>query len=162
MRKLATGLAMTASAVFALATPASAAAGDPTIDFTGGTVVAANGTASVEVTYTCTDTGGQFSHLFVGVKQGPRVDTDEHSGSDWAVSFYSTNWSSDAGPNALVCNGSPQVQTLVLRPQGLRAPLHTGTALVQLCLFANGSTPELDDAAFEFDYTMQPVVAVRR
>src|SRR3954447_19789058 len=106
-----------------------------------GHLVAGPGAATVRITYTCRTDTGPMTHLFVAVKQGPQVDTDAHSSSDFADTFYSSNWKSDAGPNAVTCDGVQHTQTVVLKPQPGFVPkvrrLHSGPALVQLCLFDN-------------------------
>jgi hypothetical protein len=120
----------------------------------------------VKITYTCNTGAGAISHLFVAVKQGPLVDPGAHSSSQYANTFYSTNWQSDAGPNAVVCDGVRHTQTIVLKPQPGFTPsvprLHSGPALVQLCLYDNvtqfGDEGPLD-GGMALDYTMQDVHA---
>jgi hypothetical protein len=148
------------------AVPATAQAPDPTAAFAGH-LVAGPGATTVKINYTCSNTDGPIDHLFVAVKQGPLVDTDEHSSSDFADTFYSTNWKSDAGPNALRCDGVNHTQTIVLKPQPGFEPavarLHSGPALVQICVFDNvtGFTEDGDviGGGSRFDYTMQQVHA---
>jgi len=160
--------AAAAVTVAALATggvSASAEAPQPSIAFAGH-LVAGPGAVTVKITYTCRTDTGPLDHLFVAVKQGPLVDTDAHSSSAFADTFYSTNWKSDAGPNALNCDGVQHTQTVVLKPQPGFVPavprLHSGPALVQLCLFDNvtqfGDEGPLD-GGFAPDYTMQQVHA---
>jgi hypothetical protein len=103
----------------------------------------------------------------VGVKQGPDVNLENGTHSNSAATFYSTNWKSDAGPNALVCDGVEHTQTIVLKPQpGFEASvprLHSGSALVQICVFDNVTafSPEGEplDGGFAGSYTMQQVQA---
>jgi hypothetical protein len=159
--------ALAAAAAFAVNIgPADAQAPDPTAAFAGH-VVAGPGATTVKINYTCSTTDGPIYHLFVAVKQGPLVDTDEHSSSEFADTFYSTNWKSDVGPNALVCDGVNHTQTVVLKPQPGFEPavarLQTGPALVQICVFDNASgltdDGELIGGGFALDYTMQQVHA---
>lgn len=136
-----------------------------------GHLVAGPGAVSLSIRYTCSATLSPANHLFVAVKQGPAVDTEEHSSSDYAVSFYSTNWKSDAGPNALNCDGREHTQIVVLKkqpvdfwpPSATQPPFHTGTALVQICVFDNMTgDPETDPnayAGFAPSYTMETVHA---
>jgi hypothetical protein len=158
--------ALAAAAAFAVGTaPAQAQAPLPTASFAGH-LVAGPGATTVRIGYTCRTTDGPLSHLFVAVKQGPSVDTDEHSSSDWAQTFYSTNWKSDSGPNALHCDGVHHDQTIVLKPQPGFVPtvkrLHTGPALVQICVFDNVTAFGKEgpvDGGFGFSYTMEQVHA---
>lgn len=131
-----------------------------------GHLVAGPGATTVKIRYTCLTEPGKFSHLYVGVKQGPNVNTEEGSTSESADTFYSTNWKSDSGVNALNCDGVEHVQTIVLKPQPGFEPkvprFHSGTALVQICVFDNVSEfgehgPV--DGGFGFDYSMQNVRA---
>lgn len=131
--------------------------------------VAGPGAATVQFTYTCNSDVSPANHLFVALKQGALVDTEEHSSSGFADSFYSTNWKSDAGPNALTCDGVQHLKTVVLKTDafwvangGAGKPLHAGQALVQICLFANmvGDPEDPNGTAdIAFDYTMQNVIA---
>ena len=45
------------------------------------------------------------------------MNTTDHSSSQYAQTFYSTNWKSDSGPNALSCDEVPHTQAVVLKPQ---------------------------------------------
>ena len=159
------GLALAAGLVLAGSTTAGAEPAQPTITYAGH-LVAGPGAVTVKITYTCHTDTGPLTHLFVAVKQGPQVDTDAHSSSQYADTFYSTNWKSDAGPNAVTCDGAQHRQTIVLKPQPGFVPavprLHSGPALVQLCLFDNvtqfGDEGPVD-GGFALDYTMQQVHA---
>jgi hypothetical protein len=167
MRTRPLGLAAAlATAVLALtAGPATAAAPEPSAAFAGH-LVAGPGATTVKITYTCSSTDSPVSHLFVAVKQGPRVSL-ANSSSNFADTFYSTNWKSDAGPNALHCDGVQHTQTIVLKPQpGFDAAvkrLHAGTALVQICVFDNvtafSDEGEPLDGGFAASYTMEQVRA---
>jgi hypothetical protein len=128
------------------------------------------GAVNVRISYTCYSNIGPINHLFVAVKQGPLVDTDEHSSSEFANTFYSTNWNSDSGPNALTCDGARHTQNIVLKPQPaafgwtpIVPRLSAGPALVQLCIFDNATTVDPVDgpnfAGFNLNYTMQNVKA---
>ena len=159
------GLALAAGLVLAGSGIAGAESAQPTITYSGH-LVAGPGAVTVKITYTCHTDTGPLTHLFVAVKQGPQVDTDAHSSSQYADTFYSTNWKSDAGPNAVTCDGVQHRQTIVLKPQPGFVPavprLHSGPALVQLCLFDNitafGDEGPVD-GGFALDYTMQQVHA---
>jgi hypothetical protein len=164
--RLAVGATIGAAAVLVAGAPSASAEGTgPSVAFAGH-LVAGPGATTVRITYTCNDGPGAFDHLFVAVKQGPQVDTDAHSSSQYADTFYSTNWKSDAGPNALNCDGVQHTQMIVLKPQPGFTPrvprLHTGPALVQLCLFDNvtavGDEGPLD-GGFAPSYTMEQVHA---
>jgi hypothetical protein len=155
------GLALTAGPAAADTPP------QPAVAYAGH-LVAGPGSTTVGITYTCTSTTpNSFSHLFVAVKQGSEVNNTDHTSSEWADTFYSTNWKSDAGPNALNCDGVEHTQTIVLKPQpgfdaGV-AQLHPGPALVQLCVYDNvtsvNSFGEPQDGGFMGSYTMQQVHA---
>ncbi|TXL61360.1 hypothetical protein [Aeromicrobium terrae] len=159
--------AATCAAAFALSTsPAAAEAPQPTAQVAGH-LVAGPGAANVKVTYSCSSSPGSVSHLYVGVKQGPQVNATNHTSSQWANTFYSTNWKSDAGPNALVCDGKTHTQNIILKKQpGFPAAvpnLHKGTVLVQLCVYDNvtafSEQGEPLDGGFAFDYSMHDVQA---
>jgi len=178
MRKLrltVLGAAMTTAAVVGLS-PATAhadiqSAGDPapTASFAAHVIVAHGGQAWVPLTYTCHNDGDHpFNHLFVAVKQGPRVNTTDRSGSSVARTFYSTNFSADEGADALTCDGVQHTQTLVLMNDpgwaktATAPPLRSGPAFLQICLFDNVSELGDDgpvDGGFVFNYTMQRVLA---
>ena len=162
--------ALAAVALSLSATTATAdVAPQPTADFAGH-LVAGPGATTVKIRYSCTTSAeAPISHLYVGVKQGPRVNTEEGSTSASADTFYSTNWKSDAGPNALRCDGARHTQTLVLKPQPGFVPtvrrLHAGPALVQICVYDNVSEFGEEgpvDGGFAFSYTMERVRSGRR
>jgi hypothetical protein len=131
-----------------------------------GHLVAGPGATTVSVTYTCSAAVSPLAHLFVAVKQGPEVDL-AHTSSPSADTFYSTNWKSDAGANALTCDGVEHTQTIVLKPQPGFVPsvprLQAGPALVQICVFDNVTrfSPEGEplDGGFAGSYTMEQVQA---
>ena len=175
-RVLVLGAALTTAFVVALA-PVTANAeiiaqqGDPApvAEFTGGVIVAHGGEAGVNITYTChNDAEHPINHLFVAVKQGPRVNTTDRSSSSFAKTFYSTNWSADAGPNALSCDGVEHSQTFLLQNDpgwantATAPPLRSGPAFLQICLFDTGSAFGPDgpvDGGLVFIYSMERVLA---
>jgi hypothetical protein len=132
-----------------------------------GSVIAGPGATVVKITYTCSSAASPINHLFVAVKQGPDVNTTDQSSSQFAQTFYSTNWKSDSGPNALNCDGVEHTQAIVLKPQPGFAPsvprLHSGLALVQICVYDNvtqfGEFGEPLDGGFAPSYTMEQVHA---
>lgn len=174
-KKLTVGAVIAASFGLVNAAPAVAEDGppQPTAAFAGH-LVAGPGAVTVKIAYTCDHSVSPFNHLFVAVKQGPDV-SPENAGTDSGavVSFYSTNWKSDVAPNALQCDGTRHVQTLVLKkqpvqfwpPSATQPRIHAGQALVQICVFDNVvPDPENPDGdplsqGFALDYTMQHVVA---
>jgi hypothetical protein len=119
----------------------------------------ADGSAVVHAQYTCWG-GNEGTHLFIGLKQGPLVDTDAHSSSQYANTFYSTNWNADGPGLSLNCNGTKQNQLFTLYDDpywahaGEGRTFTNGTALVQFCLF--DSTQSESGAVFH--YTMQKIV----
>ena len=103
------------AAPVAAAKPSSAYA-PPVVQWVQPTVHAnADGTASVHVHYTCSG-GNAGTHLFIGVKQGPEVNATDHTSSQFANTFYSTNWNSDGPGLSLNCNGRQQNATFVVKP----------------------------------------------
>jgi hypothetical protein len=153
--------------VAAGAATASAQPEGPSVAYAGH-LTGGPGAVTLGVTYTCSDSAGSFDHLFAAVKQGPLVGPDyPFASSDFADTFYSTNWKSDSGPNALVCDGTQHSQMLVLKPQPGFVPkvprLSSGPALVQLCLYDNvtqvSDEGEPLDGGFAPSYTMQLVHA---
>jgi hypothetical protein len=174
IRKFVAAAATVAALGLVNLTPASAdvqSGGDPvpSAAFTGGVVIANGGQAWVTFTYTChNDADHLINHLFVAVKQGPRVNTTDRSGSSFAKTFYSTNWSADTGADALTCDGDAHTQTLVLMNDpfwgnsATAPPLRSGPAFLQICLFDDASAFGDEgpvDGGFIFNYTMQRVLA---
>ena len=156
-------VALTAVPVFA-ARPSSGYQ-QPVVNFVQPTVVVQeDGTAVVHVQYTCYG-GNAGTHVYIGVKQGPDVNATDHTSSQYAQTFYSTNWNPDAGVNALVCDGSKHNQRFVVQPDpyfGFAHPdapaLGDGQAFVQVCIFDSTNTGEGDMNGFAFDYSMRKVV----
>ena len=149
----------------AAAAPPSSAYAPPTVRWVQPTVVArADGTATVHVQYTCFG-GNVGTHLYIGVKQGPEVNATDHTSSQYADTFDSTNWNSDGPGLSLNCNGRMQNAMFVVKPDpffwnAANAPLlSAGTAFVQVCIFDSTNQGEMDPNGFIFDYSMRQVVA---
>jgi hypothetical protein len=161
-------LVVAASAVAALGplaglANAEATAPQPTAAYAGGAVVSNGTTATVRVVYTCTTQVSPANHLFVAVKQGPGVSPQNPSSSPSMTAFLSTNWHSDQGSNALVCDGKRHLQKIELQQQPgfTGGPLTTGPALVQICVYDNitGASGNGEPVGgFAPSYTMQKVV----
>jgi hypothetical protein len=162
-------LAATALAAL-LAAPAAAARPSsgyhqPVVNFVQPTIIGhADGSATVHVQYTCWG-GSAGTHVYIGVKQGPEVNATDHTSSQFAETFYSTNWNSDAGVNALTCDGTRQNQFFEVQPDPFFAMakpdaplLSRGRAFVQVCIFDSTNTGEMDPNGFVFDYSMRKVV----
>jgi hypothetical protein len=136
---------------------------NPVVDWVQPTVTArADGTATVHAQYTCYG-GNERTHVYIGVKQGPLVNATNHTSSQYAETFYSTNWNADSGPNALHCDGHKHNQTFVVKPDAFwnaaNAPLlSSGRAFVQFCVFDSHNQGEMDPTGFAFDYSMRKVV----
>jgi|1186.fasta_scaffold311273_2 hypothetical protein len=166
-RRLGVGVAL-ATAALALSTTSAVAAdpASPTAAFAGH-LVAGPGATTVKIRYSCSATASPVNHLFVAVKQGAAINDTDHTTSADADTFYSTNWKSDKGPNRLRCDGVQHRQTIVLKPQpGFQAKvrrLHSGPALVQICVYDNVTQFSPDgeplDGGFAPSYTMQTVHA---
>lgn len=137
---------------------------EPSAAYPGGVVVAGAGgnEAVVRVAYTCTTDATPVSHLFVAVKQGQGVSPDNASSGPNTTAFLSTNWASDTGGNALVCDGRRHVQRIVVKPQPRTdyGPLVDGPALVQICVYDNitGFNGDEPIGGSARSYTMQHVV----
>jgi hypothetical protein len=155
-------------AVFAApvaAAPASSTYQQPVVSWVQPTIIAhSDGTATVHTKYTCFG-GNAGTHLFIGVKQGPEVNATDHTTSQYAQTFYSTNWNSDGPGLSLTCNGRQQNALFVVKPDPFFAfrapgapPLSAGTAFVQVCVFDSTNTGETDLNGFAFDYSMRKVV----
>jgi hypothetical protein len=166
VRHLAAGAAMVTMAVGLGSAPALADTPQPSASY-GGSLVAGPGATVVTINYTCSSSASPINHLFVAVKQGPDVNASDHTSSQFAETFYSTNWKSDSGPNALNCDGVAHTQDIVLKPQPGFVPsvprLHSGQALVQICVFDNVTQFSDDgeplDGGFAPSYTMEQVHA---
>lgn len=166
LRRLAAGAAIATAAVAMSSGSATADVPQPSAAYAG-SLVAGPGATVVKITYTCSSAASPVNHLFVAVKQGPEVNTSDQSSSEFAQTFYSTNWKSDSGPNKLNCDGAQHTQAIVLKPQPGFEPsvprLHSGPALVQICVYDNvtqfGEFGEPLDGGFAPSYTMQQVHA---
>jgi hypothetical protein len=126
--------------------------------------ISAHGSAVVHADYQCAG-GSANTHLFIAVKQGPQVNTTTHSTSEFAKTFYSTNYNSDGPGLRLICDGRAHNRRFVLKPDpfwpnaGNNPPaLHAGRAFVQFCMFDSTNTGENDPNGFAFNYTMKKVV----
>lgn len=164
-----TGIAGVLALVSATPALADGTPPQPSVAFAGH-LVAGPGAVTVSISYTCDSSVSPINHLFAAVKQGPQIDASTHTSSEFAVSFYSTNWKSDSGPNALTCDGQSHTQTVVLKkqpvafwpPSATQPPVHAGPALVQLCLFDNLTGPPDNPnttGGFAPSYTMEQVHA---
>jgi hypothetical protein len=95
-RKASASLLATLALVAISAAPVAAAKPssdyqNPVVDWVQPTVVArADGSATVHVQYTCYG-GNEGTHVYIGVKQGPEVNATDHTSSQYAQTFYSTN-----------------------------------------------------------------------
>lgn len=146
----------------AAAKPSSAYA-PPTVQWVQPTVIAhPDRTATVHVHYTCSG-GNVGTHLFIGVKQGPDVNATDHTSSQFANTFYSTNWNSDGPGLSLNCNATMQNARFVVKPdpffaKAATAPLlSAGTAFVQVCIFDSTNQGPTDPNGFVLDYSMRKV-----
>jgi hypothetical protein len=131
-------------------------------------VHASSGTASVTATYRCFGGQGGGAHLYIAVKQGPKVNAQNHTNSSWATTYYSTNWNYFVDPAGLkpTCDGTVRTDTWILRDDpfwahtGTAPALRTEAAFVQFCLFdSTSSGQEGDLTGFAFKYQMRGVQA---
>lgn len=161
------GAALVATATASPATAAPAHYKPPVVPFVAPIVFASTslGQATVYASYRCFG-GNVGTHLFIAVKQGPKVNATTHTSSEFAKTFYSTNYNSD-GPGLTVnCDGIPHFAAFVLEPDPYWAkagdnppPLKIGPAFVQFCLFDSTNTGENDPNGFAFNYSMRTVIA---
>lgn len=128
---------------------------------------AASGAAVVHAKYRCYG-GNEGTHLYIGVKQGPEVNATDHTSSQYARTFYSTNWNADGPGLSLNCDGVSHNTSFVVKPDpywggAAGAPaLSTGQAFVQFCIFDSTAVGESDlSQGFAFDYSMRKVVLNR-
>jgi hypothetical protein len=172
--KLATVVA--ASAALALTGIGSAAATAPTSGYQKPVVEwvdpvvhadAVSGSATVHAKYHCSG-GNVGTHLYIGVKQGPDVNATDHTSSQYARTFYSTNWNADGPGLSLNCDGRSHNTTFVVKPDAYfwnaehAPPLGAGRAFVQFCIFDSTNKGEDDPNGFAFDYSMRKVVVNHR
>ena len=148
MRTLATGLAATALAATTLvgaAAPASAAEDKAAHGTVLGYVTANGDSATITGRYRCF--GGMQAHLWASIKQGPRINGTTQTSSQYADSWYDTNYNfSEDNPDGLTvpCDGAWHTQSFTLmRVDKTWGPWFPGTALkagaayVQFCLVPN-------------------------
>jgi len=147
-------------AVAAMGAPSATAAAyvAPQVAWTGMTInVAPDGSeAYILGKYNCVG-GTEGTHLWVSVKQGPRLSEPDQTGSSFADAWYDTNWNfenSDAGLT-VDCDGHWHVTRYTLKPEF--GELHDGIAFVQFCLFDNTSTEDNFPQGFAFDYSWKTV-----
>jgi hypothetical protein len=169
IRAATAALALAVGGGLAAAAPASADDYQPPQVFSiAPHVDASNGTATVTATYQCFGGEGGGAHLFIAVKQGPKVNAQNHTSSSWATTFYSTNWNYFVDPAGLkpTCDGTVRTDTYVVMDDpfwahaGEAPPLRTEAAFVQFCLFdSTNSGEEGDLTGFAFKYQMRNVHA---
>ena len=161
-------LGLAASGLLAVALPAHADTYALPKVFSIAPIVVAHGDqATVTATYQCFGGEGGGSHLYIGVKQGPKVNARNHTTSDWSTTFYSTNWNFFVGPGlTATCDGTVRTDSFVVMPDPFWAhadsapPLKTGAAFVQFCLFdSTNSGADGDLTGFAFKYSMRGVLA---
>jgi len=127
---------------------------------------AADGSATVHGKYQCSG-GNVGTHLYIGVKQGPEVNATDHTSSQYAETFYSTNWNADGPGLSLICDGRSHNVSFVVKPDPYfwnaehAPPLSSGQAFVQFCLFDSTNKGDDDPNGFAFDYSMRKVVVNR-
>jgi hypothetical protein len=156
-----TGLVGTGLGV-AQASPPARSYASPVVEWVSPVVHAlGDGSAVVHGKYQCSG-GNVGTHLYIGVKQGPQVNATDHTGSQFADTFYSTNWNADGPGLRLNCDGFSHNASFVVKPDPYWAkandappPLHTGAAFVQFCLFDSTGS---ETTGFAFDYSMKKVV----
>ncbi len=169
--KITTRSLAVAAATVALAASAAVSAGtasatvsyaQPQVQWVGDIVNAPahTHTAIVRGRYKCYG-GNSATHLYIGVKQGPRVNATTHTSSEFARAFYSTNWNADGPGLSLNCDGHSHKQAFLLKPQPgfeQKQILRNGPAFVQFCIFDSTWTPQNDPSGFAFDYSMRTIV----
>ena len=102
--------------------------------------------------------GGQTgTHLWVSVKQGPRLSEPDHTGSSYADAWYDTNWNFEQSEAGLTvdCDGHWHVARITMKQ--VFGELHDGPAYVQFCLFDNTSTETNFPQGFAQDYGFRKV-----
>jgi hypothetical protein len=123
-----------------------------------------NHTAVVHAKYQCSG-GNAGTHLFIGVKQGAQINATDHTSSQYADTFYSTNYNADGPGLSLNCDGRSHNVKYVVAPDPFWAkagatlvPLKAGKAFVQFCVFDSTNKGEDDPNGFAFNYSMKKVV----
>jgi hypothetical protein len=128
--------------------------------------LAGSESAVVHAKYQCSG-GSVGTHLFIAVKQGPEVNATDHTSSQYAQTFYSTNYNADGPGLSLVCDGRDHNAQFVVKPDPYfwnkddAPPLQSGKAFVQFCMFDSTNAGENDPNGFAFDYSMRKVVVNR-
>jgi hypothetical protein len=161
------GLVAGATGIASAARPA-AGYQPPVVEWVSPVVHAQAGSNSAVVhgKYHCSG-GNVGTHLYIGVKQGPQVNATDHTSSQYAQTFYSTNWNSDGPGLRLICDGRSHNKSFVVKPDPYfwnaehAPPLKSGKAFVQFCLFDSTNQGENDPNGFAFDYSMRKVVVNR-
>ena len=137
---------------------APAAYHDPEVAWTGGNVQVSPDGSTVHVLgkYRCWG-GTTGTHLWVSVKQGPRLSEPDQTGSSYADAWYDTNWNFENSETGLTvdCDGHWHVTRAVLK--NVFGELHDGTAYIQFCLFDNSSTEDNFPQGFAQDYGWRTV-----
>lgn len=146
----------------ATGTATAAEAPGPTVQWVNGNVIVSatdHDVATVTGKYRCFGGNDDQTHLWVSVKQGPQVNTTDHSSSSWADSWYDTNWNSDPVTHAplttLVCDGTWQVTRATVKrvasvpwvPGRTWGQLQDGSALIQFCAFDSSGSEETGSAS---------------
>jgi hypothetical protein len=164
-------IAAAAASMFAAAVATPVAADEayaPPVVFKIAPIVTVSGdSAFVTATYQCFGGSGGGSHLYIGVKQGPKVNARNHTSSDWATTFYSTNWNFFVNDGLIAtCDGTVRTDTFEVQPDpfwggGETAPaLRTGAVFVQFCVFDSTNSGQEDDlTGFGFKYQMRGALA---
>lgn len=148
-----------AAALVTLGLPGATAATipDPQVAWTGANVAVApdGSTAYVVGKYRCYG-GEEGTHLWVAVKQGPRL-TSENTSSAYADAYYDTNWNWEQSEAGLTvdCDGHWHVTRYELRQ--VFGELEDGTAYVQFCLFDSTGNEENFPQGFAYDYSWKAV-----
>ena len=142
-----------------LAAPPPAYA-DPQVAWTGANIIVSpHGSAYLQGKYKCYG-GEEGTHLWVSVKQGPRLSEPDQTGSSYADAWYDTNWNFENSEAGLTvdCDGHWHVTRYELKQ--VFGELHDGPAFVQFCLFDSTSS-ENSEEGFIFDYSWKPVKVSR-
>lgn len=159
------GAACGVTAAATAAPPSASTYRPPVVQWVSPVVHAlANSTSAVvHAKYRCSG-GNVGTHLYIGVKQGPEVNATTHTSSQYARTFYSTNWNSDGPGLSLNCDGVSHNTSFVVKPDPFfnpdAPPLTSGQAFVQFCMFDSTSS-EGSEQGFAFDYSMRKVVVNR-
>lgn len=157
-------VALGACSTLVVGAPIASADGPVTqVDSVPSVIPVSGDQAFVTIAYSCDGTGSNPPHAFIAVKQGPHVNATDHTSSQYAKTFYSTNWSVDQGPNALVCDGTTQTQTFQLQPDPnfnpAAPPLHSGPVFLQVCIFDTTTQAGPESQPSAASYTMERALA---